>query len=106
MSSSLTGNQPLAGVVSDQIGVLFTNYGKVDVICTSLEFNNNSTLDDIVLELFQPDDAIMTRVKRSVLNAGYTERDDAERIVRVGESIAARASRAGTVNWRVNLRAL
>lgn len=106
MSSSLTGNQPLAGVVSNQIGVLFTNYGKVDVVCTSLEFNNNSSADNIVLELYQPDDAVMTRVKRSVLNAGYTERDDSQRIVRVGESIAARASVNGVISWRVNLRAL
>lgn len=106
MSSSLTGNQPLAGVVSNQIGVLFTNYGKVDVVCTSLEFNNNSSADNVVLELYQPDDAVMTRVKRSVLSAGYTERDDSQRIVRVGESIAARASVNGVISWRVNLRAL
>jgi hypothetical protein len=106
MSSSLTGNQPLSGVVSSQIGVLFTNYGEVDVVCNLLEFNNNSGTDGVTLEVFQPDGNTMTRVKRSVLNAGYTEQQNFERIVRVGESIAARASVDGVINWRVNLRTL
>lgn len=106
MSSLLTGNQPLSGVVSNQTGVLFTNYGQADVVCTLLEFNNNSGTNGVILELFQPDGDTMTRVKRSVLDAGYTEQQEVERIVYVGESIAARASVGGVINWRVNLRTL
>ncbi len=106
MSSALIGSQPLAGVVSDQVGVLFTNMGTADVLCTLLEFNNSSTIDDVVLEVFQPDGDIMARVKRLVLDAGDTEQQVAERIVCVGESIAARASLANSIQWRVNLRAL
>jgi hypothetical protein len=106
MSSALIGNQPLGGYVTDQIGVLFTNMGTAPVLCTLLEFNNNSTTDDVVLEVFQPDGNVMVRVKRSVLDAGYTEQQDVERIVCVGESLAARASVANTIQWRVNLRAL
>ncbi len=106
MSSALIGSQPLGGVVSDQIGVLFTNMGTADVLCTLLEFNNSSTIDDVVLEVYQPDGDVMARVKRSVLDAGYTEQQAVERIICVGESLAARASVANTIQWRVNLRAL
>lgn len=106
MSSALIGNQPLAGRVDGSPGVLLKNLGTVDVVCTMLEFCNIGGIDDVAVDVYQPDGSYQAKLKHFVLDDDESFQDAQERILKPGDTLMACASRANTVQWRANIKEL
>lgn len=104
MASDITGNQPQGGIVGAELGSLFRNLGTRPITVTSLEFYNDSGVNDVVLKVCQPDGSNAIKIRQAELDSGYSYIMKEERVIRVNEGIDAMASVADTIRWRMNFR--